>query len=286
MISQLLQLECMSTITIKSGRIPSSSPHCYHGNKPLHNSTDFLIKILNHGRTPENTSPILLSPDGALQTVFQLNSELQGKPCKIHRIQQQSVIKSMQLQAICMVRPTNITNLPSHRSGTFVRTRSNTFPALWVVPLTVSDSGEVKSSHTMGISDIWSQPLWVVTVEITYKTKDGLKIDRLDVPHSFTKTTKLSVIRNWASIDNKQITIQQLTWNLSNHELTTRTLEPFLPRNRRTRANKQRHTMSIWASTPQQQSWSFETRQKQLRHMPATSYLSRSHNIKFSRSNG
>ena len=123
----------------------------------------------------------------------------------------------------------------------------------------------------MGISDAWSQPLWVVTVEITYKTKVRLRIDRLHAPHSFTNT---SVIRTWASIHNKQITIQTLTWNLSNHELTTRTLEPFLPRNRKTRANKQRHTKPIWASTSQQQSWSFETRQKQLWHQAKVTLVS------------
>ena len=39
-----------------------------------------------------------------------------------------------------------------------------------------------------------------------------------------------TLIRTWASIHNKQITIQPLTWNLSNHELATRTLVPFLPR--------------------------------------------------------
>ena len=125
----------------------------------------------------------------------------------------------------------------------------------------------------MGISDTWSQPLWVVTVEITYKRKNRLWINRLDAPHSFTKTIRHSIIRTWASIDNKQITIQPLTWNFSDHELRTRTLEPFPPWNRKTRANKQRHTKSIWASTSQQQSWSFETRQKQLRQMPTTSYL-------------
>ena len=153
---------------------------------------------------------------------------------------------------------------------------------------TVSNSGEIKSSHTMGISDACSQPLWVVIAEITYKTKDRLRIDRLDAPHSFTKTIKHSVICTWASIHNNQITIQPLTWNLSNHELTTRTLEPFLPLNRKTRANKQCHTKPIWSSTSQQQSWSFETRQKQLRHMPTTSYLSlgTGDNIKLSRSNG
>ena len=134
---------------------------------------------------------------------------------------------------------------------------------------TVSNSGKIKSSHTMGISDAWSQPLWVVTVEITHQTKDRLRINWLDAPHSFTKTFK-----HWASIHNKQITIQPLTRNLSDHELTTRTLEPFLPRNWKTRANKQRHTKPIWASTSQQQSRSFETRQEQLRHMPTTSYLS------------
>ena len=53
-----------------------------------------------------------------------------------------------------------------------------------------------------------------------------------------------------------------------------RILETFLPRNSKTRANKQRHNKIIWGSTPQQQSWSFEARQKQLRHMPTTSYLS------------
>ena len=41
----------------------------------------------------------------------------------------------------------------SHRSGTFVRTRSNTQRALWVGQLnqlrTVSNSGEIKSSYTM-----------------------------------------------------------------------------------------------------------------------------------------
>ena len=109
----------------------------------------------------------------------------------------------------------------------------------------IENSGEVKSSHTMGISDAWSHPLWVVTVEITYKTKDRLRIDRLDAPHSFTKTIKHPVIRSWALIDSKQITNQPLTRNLSDHELTTRTLEPYLPRNKKTRANKQRHTNPI-----------------------------------------
>ena len=89
----------------------------------------------------------------------------------------------------------------------------------------------------MGISDAWSQPLWVLTVEITFKTNDRLRIDRLDAPHSSTKTIKHSVIRTWALIHYKQISIQPMTWNLSNHELTTRTLETFLPRNRKTRAN-------------------------------------------------
>ena len=97
---------------------------------------------------------------------------------------------------------------------------------------TVSNSGKIKSSHTMGISDAWSQPLWEVTVEITHKTKDRLRINWLDAPRSFTKTIKHSVIRTWASIHNKQITIQPLTLNLSDHELT-RTLEPFPPRNRK-----------------------------------------------------
>ena len=153
---------------------------------------------------------------------------------------------------------------------------------------TVSNSGEIKSSHTMGISDAWSQLLWVVTVEITDKTKDRLRIDWLDAEYSFTKTIKYSVIRTWAWIHNKQITIQPLTWNLSDHELTTKTFEPFPPRNRKTRANKQRHTKPIWASTSQQQSRSFETRQKQLSHMPTTSYLSlvAGDNTKFGRSNG
>ena len=153
---------------------------------------------------------------------------------------------------------------------------------------TVSNSGKIKSSHTMGISDAWSQPLWVVTVEITHKTKDRLRINWLDAPHSFTKTSKHSVIRTWASIYNKQITIQPLTRNLSDYELRTRTLEPFTPRNRKTRVNKQRHTKPIWASTSQQQKRSFETRQEQLRHMPTTSYLSlgTGDNIKFGRSNG
>ena len=153
---------------------------------------------------------------------------------------------------------------------------------------TVRNSSEIKSSHTMGISDAWSQLLWVVTVEITHKTKDRLMINWLDAPHSFTKTIKHSVIRTWASIHNKQITIQPLTRNLSDHELTTRTLEPFPPRNRKTRANKQRHTKLIWASTSQQQSRSFETRQEQLKHMPTTSYLSlgTDDNIKFDCSNG
>ena len=125
-------------------------------------------------------------------------------------------------------------------------------------------------------------------VEITHKTKGRLRINRLDDPNSFTKTIKHSVIRTWASIDNKQITIQPLTRILSDHELTTRTFEPFQPRNRKTRANKQRHTKPIRATTSQQQSWSFETRQKQLRHMPTTTYLSlgTGDNIKFGRSNG
>ena len=48
-----------------------------------------------------------------------------------------------------------------------------------------------------------------------------------------------TAIRTWASIDNKQITIQTLTWNVNNYELTMRTLEPFLPRKKKTRANKQ-----------------------------------------------
>ena len=104
---------------------------------------------------------------------------------------------------------------------------------------TVSNSGEIKSSHTtMGISDAWTQPLWVVTDEITYKRKDRLKVEKLDAPHSFTKTIKHSVVRTWATIEHKPITIQPLTKNFSNHELATRTFEPFLPRNRKTRANK------------------------------------------------
>ena len=197
----------------------------------------------------------------------------------------------MQLQATHSLTYQHCHICTSHKSGTFVRTRSNTPPALWVGPLSnweVRNSGEIKSSHTMSISDAWSQPLWVVTVEITNKTKNRLMINRLDAPHSFTKTIKYSVIRIWSSIGNKQITIQPLTWNFSDHELTTRTLEPFPPRNRKTRANKQRHTKPIWASTSQQQSWSFETRQKQLRQMPTTSFLSlgTGDNINFGRSNG
>ena len=58
MISRLLQLKCSSTITIKPGRVPFSSPYSNHRNESLHNSTDFPIKILNHRRTPENTSPV------------------------------------------------------------------------------------------------------------------------------------------------------------------------------------------------------------------------------------
>ena len=165
-----------------------------------------------------------------------------------------------------------------HKSGTLVRTRSNTPPALWVGPLTNWEQSapvaKSKAATPWGISDAWSQPLWVVTVEITHKTKDRLRINWLDAPHSFTKTIKHSVIRTWASIHNKQTTIQPLTRNLSDHELTTRTLEPFSPRNRKTRANKQRHTKPIWASTSQLKNTSFETREKQLRHMPKTSYLS------------
>ena len=103
---------------------------------------------------------------------------------------------------------------------------------------TVSNSGEVESSHAMGISDAWKQPLRVVTVKISYKTKDRLWNDRLDAPQSFIKTIKHSVVRTRAMIDNKQIAILQLTRNFCNQELTTRTLEPSLMRNRKTIENK------------------------------------------------
>ena len=167
----------------------------------------------------------------------------------------------------------------SHRPGIFVRTRSDTPPALWVGPLinkqlrTVSNSGEVQRSQTMGISDAWTLPLRVVTVEITYKTKGRLRIDSLDAHHSFTKTIKHSVVHTRATIDINQIIIQPLTTNFLNHELTTRSLEYFLPPNRKTRAIKQPYTNPNWASAPQQQSKSFEARQKQLQHTPKTSYL-------------
>ena len=75
-------------------------------------------------------------------------------------------------------------------------------------------------------------------------------------------------------MDNKQITIQPLTWNFSDHELNNKNTRTFSAVKQKARANKQRHTKPIWASASQQQSWSFETRQKPLRQMPTTSYLS------------
>ena len=152
---------------------------------------------------------------------------------------------------------------------------------------TVSNSGEIKSSHTMGISDTWSQQLWVVTVQITCKIKDRLRVDRLNAPYSFTKTIKHSVIRTWASIDNKQITIQPWTGILAtmnsqqeHSNLSCRKTERPEPTNNA--------IPSPFGRAPQQQSCSFETRQKQVRHMPTTSYLSlgTGYNIKFSCSNG
>ena len=77
MISRLFQLNNTTIITIKPSRILSSSPHCNHGNKLLHNSTDFQLKILKHGRTSENTSQIT-SRYRASQTTFQLTPDLRG----------------------------------------------------------------------------------------------------------------------------------------------------------------------------------------------------------------
>ena len=78
MISRLLQLKCTSTITIKPDGVPSSSPNCNHGNKSLHNSIDFPIKILNHGRTPKNTFPIKFTQ--SLTNGIQIDSGIEGNP--------------------------------------------------------------------------------------------------------------------------------------------------------------------------------------------------------------
>ena len=75
-IGRLIQLKRKPTITIKPSRVPSSSPHCNHGDKSLHNSTNFHFKILNHGRTPENVSPIRSRL--SLTSDIPINSGLEG----------------------------------------------------------------------------------------------------------------------------------------------------------------------------------------------------------------
>ena len=137
MISTLLQLKRTPTITIRASRA-SSSPHGNHGNKSLPNSTDFHIK----SRTMVRLLKILLqlSPDRASLTPFQLTLDLRWT------LQWRNTL---------------------YRSGTVVRTRSN-------APPIYRSSSKIKTSHTMGISNAWTQPFRVVTVEITYKTEDRL----------------------------------------------------------------------------------------------------------------
>ena len=248
MISRLLQLKCSSTITIKPGRVLSSSPYCNHRNE----SSIILLTSLSKSWTMVGLLKILLqlSPDRASQTAFQLTLDLRGTlRAKSNPVTVGDKFNATPSDA-CSDLPTLPWTCTSHKSGTFVRTRSNTPPALWVGPLTNwEQSATVAKSKAATpwasvMLDLIHSEWW--QLKSPKKTKDRCRINRLDAPHSFTKTIKHSVIRTtWASIHNNQITIQPLTWNLSNHEHTTRTLEPFMPQNRKTRANKQRHTKPI-----------------------------------------
>ena len=169
-----------------------------------------------------------LSPDRASQTAFQLTLDFGGTL----RATSNPARASDKFKATPSDAWSDLPTLPwtctSHKSGTFVRTRSNTPPALWVGPLTNwEQSATVAKSKA---ATPWASEMrdpshseWWQLKSPT-KQKHRLRINRLDAPHSFTKTIKHSVIRTWASIDNKQITIQPLTWNFSDHELTTRTL--------------------------------------------------------------
>ena len=116
-------------------------------------------------------------------------------------------------------------NFTFHRSGTFVRTRANTPPALWVGPFT-----SWKQSATVSMSKAatpWASVMrepshseWWQLKSPTKQKKDLGSTDWM-LPIASQRQSNTLVIRTSATIDYKQITIQPLTRNLSNHELTT-----------------------------------------------------------------
>ena len=148
----------------------------------------------------------------------------------------------------------------------------------------VTNSSKIKSSYTMVISDAWTQPFRVVTVEITYKTEVRLRINRLDGPHSFVKTIKHSIVCTTATIDSKQITIQPLTRNLSNHNNNTLSCRETVKPERTNNVIRR----PLGRAPLNCRVGALKSGKKQLRHMPTTSYLclGTDDNIKFSRSNG
>ena len=149
---------------------------------------------------------IQLSPDRASQTTFQLTLNFRGTLQAISN----AATAGDKFNATPSDAWSDLPRLPwkstSYKSRTFVRTRSNTPPALWVGPLTNwEQSATVAKSKA---ATPWHQ--WcVIPATLSgdswnlLQNKNRLRINQLDAPHSFTMTIKCSVIRTWASIDNK-----------------------------------------------------------------------------------
>ena len=134
MISWLLQLKSSPTITIKPGRVTSLLLTVTIGT----NHSIIPLTSLSKSWTMVGLLKILLqlSPDRASQTAFQLTLDFRGT----RRATSNPATAGDKFNAAPSDAWSDLPTLPwtctLHKSRTFVRTRSNTPPALWVGPLT------------------------------------------------------------------------------------------------------------------------------------------------------
>ena len=94
----------------------------------------------------------------------------------------------------------------------------------------IRQSGKIQGSNAMGISPIRSQPITMVTVKVSNKTKGRLGILRLNATQGTKNTFKNPIICGQTAVHNEQIKIQPATFNLHHHDFKAVALVPGLPR--------------------------------------------------------